>query len=71
MGITCEEADQNGVGVWPTWMWVDCILPYLIQDMEEQVHWSKGEDEVVQSNSPVNPSVQCRCVASNVEVIIL
>ena len=33
--------------------------------MEEQVYQPKGEDEVVRGNSPINPSVQCRGMASN------
>jgi len=28
------------------------------EDMEEQAYKPKGEDEVVRSNSPINPSVQ-------------
>ena len=35
------------------------------KDMEEQVYQSKGEGEVVRSNNPINPSVHCRCMASN------
>jgi len=43
-----------------------CAFSYFLKNekmmkiMEEQ-----GEDEVVQSNNPVNPSAQCRCMASN------
>ena len=33
--------------------------------MEEQVYYPKGEDEDVRSNSPINPSVQCRGMATN------